>query len=75
MNKSILLQSIKSVSGFLAIFFFTIFASIWSLQNYPIIAGPVLILLILSFMIRYEYKNRMEKHDLDVMKRLKNGIK
>jgi hypothetical protein len=75
MDKSVLLKSIKSVCGFLAVFFFAIFVCLWSLQNYPIIAGPVLILLILSFMIRYEYKNRMEKHDLDVMKRLKNGIK
>ena len=75
MNKSILLQSIKSVSGFLAIFFFAIFGSLWLLENYPIITGPVLIVLILAFMIRYEYKNRMEKHDLEVIKRLKDGIK
>jgi len=75
MNKSILLQSIKSVSGFLAVFFIGIFGSLWSLENYPMIAGPVLIVLILSFMIRYEYNNRMEKHDREVMKRLKDGIK
>ena len=72
MNKQILLQSIKSVSGFLAIFFFAIFASVWSLQNYPIIAGPVLIVLILAYMIRYEYKSRIDKQQWD---RFKDGIK
>jgi hypothetical protein len=72
MNKQILLQSIKSVSGFLAIFFFAIFSSVWSLQNYPIIAGPVLIVLILAYMIRYEYKSRIDKQQCD---RFKDGIK
>ena len=72
MDKSVLLQSIKSVSAFLAILLFAIFGCLWSLENYPMIAAPVLIVLILGFMIRYEYKNRIEKQQWN---RFKDGIK
>jgi uncharacterized membrane protein len=72
MDKTVLLKSIKSVCGFLAVFFFAIFGCLWLLQNYPMVAVPVLIVLILVYMIRYEYKSRIEKQQWN---RFKDGIK
>jgi hypothetical protein len=58
MNKSILLQSIKSVSGFLAVLLFALYGVILGLQNYPVIAVPVLIVAIFCFMVWMDYKAR-----------------
>jgi len=71
MNKSILLQSIKTVSGFLAVFLFALYGIILGLQNYPVIAVPVLIIAIFSWMVWMEYKNRKNSYDL----KIKNLIK
>ena len=58
MNKSILLQSIKSVSGFLAVLLFVLYGVLLGLQNYPAIAIPVLIIAIFAWMVWMEYKAR-----------------
>lgn len=58
MNKSILLQSIKSVSGFLAVLLFVLYGVILGLQNYPVITVPVLIAAIFSWMVWMDYKAR-----------------
>lgn len=58
MNKSILLQSIKSVSGFLAVLLFVLYGVLLGLQNYPTIAVPALIVAIFVWMVWMEYKAR-----------------
>jgi NhaP-type Na+/H+ and K+/H+ antiporter len=58
MNKSILLQSIKSVSGFLAVLLFVLYGVLLGLQNYPTIAVPALIVAIFAWMVWMEYKAR-----------------
>jgi len=75
MNKSILLQSIKSVSGFLAIFLLVIYAIALGLQYYPMVTIPVLMLSVFSWMVWLEYKNRKDLHNIRVQKRIKDIIK
>jgi hypothetical protein len=58
MNKSILLQSIKTVSGFLAVFLLVVYGILLGLKYYPVIAVPVLIVAIFSWMVWMEYKTR-----------------
>lgn len=75
MNKNILLQSVKTVSGFLALLSIGLFVMAWGIQNYPVYTVPVLITIIFSYMVWMEYKTRMDKLDREIMKRLKDGIK
>lgn len=58
MNKSILLQSIKSVSGFLAVLLFALYGVLLGLKNYPTITVPALIVAIFAWMVWMEYKAR-----------------
>lgn len=75
MNKQILVKSIGSVAGFLALFSVTIYAAVLSLEYYPDIAVPVIVALVFGWLVGFEYKNRMARRELEIMARLKNGIK
>lgn len=75
MNKQILVKSIGSVAGFLALFSGTIYAAVLSLEYYPDIAVPVIAALVFGWLVGFEYKNRMARRELEIMARLKNGIK
>lgn len=72
MNKSILLQSIRSVSGFLALWIIVLMTIIFGLNNYPNVTAPILIGGIFFWMVYVEYKNRKDAED---WKRFKKGIK
>lgn len=61
MNKSILLQSIKSVSGFLAVCSIIVMTIIFGLKNYPTATIPVLIIALFSWMVWMEYKTRADR--------------
>jgi hypothetical protein len=58
MNKSILLQSIKSVSGFLAILFIALSIFVAGMTYIPYVTIPLVIVGIFSLMVYMEYKNR-----------------
>lgn len=58
MNKSILLQSIKSVSGFLAILFIALSIFVAGIKYIPYVTIPLVIVGIFSLMVYMEYKNR-----------------
>ena len=75
MNKQILLSSVRSVAGFLAVFLASLYGIAWGLSNYPNHTIPVIIAGVFLFLVRMEYKNRVAKHEIEVMQRLKNGIK
>lgn len=71
MNKQILLQSIKSVSGFLAILFIGMTVFTYGMTRYPYVTIPTLIIFIFGWMVWMEYNKRSEKFRLDVMKKIK----
>jgi hypothetical protein len=75
MNKQILLKSVGSVAGFLALFCAVLYVAIWSLEYYPELSAPFLIILLFGWMVWFEYKNRMDRREVEIMARLKNGIK
>lgn len=60
MNKHILLQSIKSVSGFLAILLFVFYMIIVGLEKWPEVSVPILIIGIFCWMVWMEYKRRSD---------------
>jgi hypothetical protein len=76
MNKQILLQSIKSVAGYLALVSISLIALMWILSHLTEEIGVALIILSAFIgLVWFDYKNRMDKHNIEVMTRLKNGIK
>lgn len=64
MNKSILLQSVKSVSGFLALWIIAMMTIIFGLSNYPNVTVPVLIGGLFFWMVWMEYEKRKDIEDL-----------
>ena len=58
MNKSILLQSIKSVSGFLAIFFIILSIAAIAMKYIPYVVIPLAIIGLFSLLVYVEYTHR-----------------
>lgn len=72
MNKQILLQSIKSVAGYLALLTagMLLLAFILS-QLSPIIGASLIVLSAFVGLVWFDYKTRLDKRTLDVIKRTK----
>jgi len=73
MNKQLLLQSIKTVSGFLAVICIVFISIAFILSTLPTWAGVTFVILCLGGALTWlEYKNLKDKA---AYKRLKDGIK
>lgn len=72
MNKQILLQSIKSVAGYLALLTagMLLLAFILS-QLSPIIGASLIVLAAFVGLVWFDYKTRMDKRTLEAIKRIK----
>jgi hypothetical protein len=75
MDKKILISSIGSVAGFLAIFISVVYLIALGLSTYPNTVLVVLFVAAFAWMIKSEYKDRIAKRNLKVATRINDLIK
>jgi hypothetical protein len=72
MNKQILLQSIKSVCGFLALLIISMLLLTFILSNVnPIIGTSLIVIGTFIGLVWFDYKTRLDRSSLDSIKRTK----